>query len=924
MNTRLNTLGDEKCSPEELLTLRKREEHLRITLASIGDAVIATDDKGRVTTMNPVAETLTGWTEKNALGKDLHDVFHIINAKTREKVENPISLVLASKKTVGLANHTILISKEGAEYQIADSAAPIKDIKGHISGVILVFRDVTREYRAEEALRESESRYRGLIDLAVDGILLGNQKGLITEANQCMCTITGMAKHELIGRHITDLPFTQKSLLATPLRFDRLQKGEIVISERVLIRPDGSEVIVEMRSKMMPDGTYQSIYRDVSERKRAAKFLKLILDNIPDYVFWKDRNSVFLGCNNNVARAAGLSSPDEIIGKTDFDLGWKKEESDFFVATDRRIMKSNTAEYHIIEPQLQADGKQAWLDTCKIPLHDEQGHVIGILGSFVDITERKKMEEALRESESSLHTILQSTADGILAVDSENKVLSANARFAEMWNIPPALTASRNDAALLHHVLDQLINPQEFLEKVQDVYKSTEDSFDTLSFKDGRVFERLSRPLIRENKPNGRVWSFRDVTTRKIAEEREKEFLVKLERSARLESLGVLAGGVAHDLNNILGPVVALPDVAIEYIRRHGNPVDPDHAATLDSLHMMKSSALRAASVVSDLVVLGRRAQFQKKSSNINRVAEYLLKSKQIQAMQAKRPDVQISNHLSPASLWCQGSESRLTRILENLTNNAAEAISEKGEIIISTSRTRFETPYQGYELIPAGEYVALEVKDTGCGIDAKTIARIFEPFFSTKSPTERSGSGLGLSVVHGLVKDHAGYLDVKSSPGKGATFTVFLPAVPEEKEDEIPPEVAISRLPGGTERILVVDDEPGQRFLTQMYLTKMGYASTVVSTGTEAVALFETAGREGKASPFDLVLTDMVMEGLDGLATCRLIRKLYPTQELVIMSGQVPDGYAPQIKELAAEWLNKPFTPIELARAIRLRMDRH
>jgi two-component system cell cycle sensor histidine kinase/response regulator CckA len=922
MNTRLNTAGNETCSPEELLRLSKREEHLRITLASIGDAVIATDDKGRITSMNPVAEALTGWTEEKALGKDLHDVFHIMNAKTREPVENPISLVLASKKTVGLANHTILISKKGVEHQIADSAAPIQDSKGHISGVILVFRDVTREYKAEAALRESESRYRGLIDLAVDGILLGDPKGLITDANQCMSTITGLPKNDLIGRHITDLPFTQKSLLDSPLRFDLLQKGEIVISERVLIRPDGSEVVVEMRSKMMPDGSYQSIYRDITERKKAAKFLKLILDNIPDFVFWKDRNSVFLGCNNNIARAAGLNSPDDIIGKTDFDLGWKKEESDFFVATDRRIMESNTAEYHIIEPQRQADGKEAWLDTCKVPLHDEQGQVIGILGTFVDITERKKMEEALRESESSLHTILQSTADGILAVDSENKVLSANARFAEMWNIPPALTASRDDAALLHHVLDQLANPQEFLNKVQEVYKSTEDSFDTLNFKNGRVFERLSRPLIRENKPNGRVWSFRDVTARKIAEEREKELLVKLERSARMESLGVLAGGVAHDLNNILGPIVALPDVAIEYLHRHGNPADPDFAATLDSLHMMKSSALRAASVVSDLVVLGRRAQFQKKSSNLNRVAEHLLESKPIKALQARRPDVTLSTRLMPESPWCQGSESRLARILENLTSNAVEAISGNGEVIISTSRMMFANPYQGYELIPAGDYVTLEVKDTGCGMDAKTIARIFEPFYSTKSPTERSGSGLGLSVVHGLVKDHTGFLDVKSTPNKGSTFTVFLPAVTAEEES--PPEKDPCRLPGGTERILVVDDEPGQRFLAQVYLTKMGYDVTVVSSGTEAVALFETAGCENKAPPYDLVLTDMVMEGLDGLATCRAILERYPSQKLVIMSGQIPDGYAHQITELAAEWLNKPFTPIELARAIRLRLDRH
>jgi signal transduction histidine kinase len=414
---------------------------------------------------------------------------------------------------------------------------------------------------------------------------------------------------------------------------------------------------------------------------------------------------------------------------------------------------------------------------------------------------------------------------------------------------------------------------------------------------------------------------FNEITLRKQAEAREKVLQEKLERSARMESLGVLAGGVAHDLNNILGPIIALPDLAIDYMRRHGNPTEPEHTITLDALQMMKSSALRAAGVVSDLVVMGRRGQFKMEPVNMNRIVEQLLGSRQIRAAQASRPDVKISNQLSEDSLWCLGSESRLTRILSNLISNALEAIEGQGDVTIRTHRRVFAKPYQGYELVPAGNYVALEVMDTGCGMDTSTITRIFEPFFSTKSPTERSGSGLGLSVVHGLVKDHAGFLDVRSSPEKGSTFTVFVPATTAGADALTEPDIL--HLPKGTERILVIDDEPGQRLLTQMYLTKMGYTSTVVSTGEEAVALFEAAGREGQASPFDLVMTDMIMDGLDGVATCKTILKLYPAQKLVIMSGHVPDGYEPQVKALNAEWLNKPFLPFELARTIRLRLDR-
>ncbi len=1157
----------EKCSIEELQALRKSEEHLRVTLSSIGDAVIATDDQGKVTMMNPVAATLTGWQPEDAVGKDLNDVFHIINAKTRKKTPNPIHKVLSLGKIVGLANHTILISKDGKEHQIADSAAPIKDASGHIFGVILVFRDVTQEYKAAENLKESEYFLREsqavaqigsyILDIPT-GVWMGspilNEAFGITESYPHTIDSWAALIHPDDRAMMTD--YFAKEVVGKGQSFDK--EYRIVRQKDKALRWVHGLGKLEFDSSGHPTRMLGTI-QDITDRISASYFLKLILDNIPDYVFWKDRNSVFLGCNNNIARAAGLRSPDEIIGKTDYDLGWTKEESDFFVATDRRIMESNKAEYHIIEPQHQADGSQAWLDTCKVPLHDEQGNVIGILGTYTDITERKRLEEtlslfkdslenasdaigistpqgkhfyqnkafddlfgslgqnpsvvyvdqqvckdvfdaimagktwtgevkmyginhrirdifirayasrdphgninalvgihtditdrkqaqeeqeaslkrfqnvakaspmgmhfyeiesdgrlvftganpsadlmlgvnhdsfigktieeafpalintevparykhaarygtpwrteqidyqsgsikgafevvafqtepnkmvamfnditsrkqaeyALHASELSLQTILQSTADGILAVDSENKILCASAKFAELWNLPREIIASNNDTLLLHHVLDQLIDPQGFLQKVQLLYKSSAESFDTLNFKDGRVFERLSRPLIQDGKPNGRVWSFRDITSRKQAEAREKELQGKLERSARMESLGVLAGGVAHDLNNILSPLVALPDMATEYILRCGNPADPEHSATLDSLKVIKASALRAAAVVGDLVVMGRRGQFAREPISVNKMVEKLLESKQIQSLQGAYPNIKISTQLSTEALWCQGSESRLARILANLTSNAVEAIGKQGEVTIRTRHMTFTTPYQGYELVPPGEYVSLEVADTGCGMNSKTIARIFEPFFSTKSPSERSGSGLGLSVVHGLVKDHDGFVDVRSTPGKGSTFAIYLPMRSAGEEIQEPSD--IFHLPGGTERILVVDDEPGQRFLTQQLLKKMGYASTVVATGEEAIALFEVMAHQGKPAPFDLVLTDMLMDGMDGLTVCRAILKLYPSQKLVLMSGHVPDGYEIQARSLSAEWLNKPFTPLELASAVRMRLD--
>lgn len=332
-------------------------------------------------------------------------------------------------------------------------------------------------------------------------------------------------------------------------------------------------------------------------------------------------------------------------------------------------------------------------------------------------------------------------------------------------------------------------------------------------------------------------------------------------------------------------------------------------------MQTIKTSAMRAAGVVSDLVVMGRRGQFQKAPLDVNRVVEQLMNTKQIRDIQARRPDVQVSKHLSDESLWCLGSEMRLVRVLANLVGNAAEAIEGQGDVVVRTAHAAFTEPHPGHEVVPAGDYVTLAVADTGCGMDAQTLGRSFEPFFSTKAPGERSGSGLGLSVVHGLVKDHAGFLDVQSVLGKGTTFTVYLPAVAAAA---VAAAVAEGQLPGGCERILVVDDEPGQQMLARRLLKKLGYDTTVVSSGEEAVALFETAARAGQPSPFDLVMTDIIMKGMDGLATCKAILGLYHEQKLMIASGHAQSGHENMIKDLSAHWLNKPYTDVDLARAIR------
>ena len=210
---------------------------------------------------------------------------------------------------------------------------------------------------------------------------------------------------------------------------------------------------------------------------------------------------------------------------------------------------------------------------------------------------------------------------------------------------------------------------------------------------------------------------------------------------------------------------------------------------------------------------------------------------------------------------------------------------------------------------------VTVEIADTGCGMDAATKAKLFEPFFSMKEANQRMGSGLGLSVVHGLVSDHHGFMDVESEVDQGSKFTIFLPGA---EAGEIKEEAKTAALPSGNARILVIDDEPAQRLLARRFLERLGYTVTVVSDGAEAVALFKAAKRKKEESPFDLVVVDMMMKGMDGVATSKAIRECYPDQKLMIASGHAAENQTAESQGLGLHWLPKPYSLSDLAEALK------
>jgi len=385
---------------------------------------------------------------------------------------------------------------------------------------------------------------------------------------------------------------------------------------------------------------------------------------------------------------------------------------------------------------------------------------------------------------------------------------------------------------------------------------------------------------------------------------RETELKDKLERAHRMESLGVLAGGIAHDLNNLLGPLVGYPDLIMDEIGE-------DHPAGHD-VKLLKTSAVKCSEIVSDLLTMARRGTYTKETVFTDEFFEEFQNSPACKKAIQTFPDVEIQFRLAK-NLWpVVGSISHITQVLINLVNNAAEAIqADHGWVIISAEN--LDSPGDESIGLNHGEYVKIEVKDTGTGIHPDHLPKIFEPFY-TRKEMGRSGSGLGLSIVFGIISDFGGIVDVESTLGQGTTFTVYLPR-------DLNPIRALEKRPvsdlKGKESILVVDDLSVQRDLSRDVLRHLGYECDSVETGEEAIAYLSEHS-------VDLVILDMILgDGPDGLDVYLEIIKQWPNQRCIIASGYNETARVRQAEDLGVlGYVPKPYTRETLGMGVRNALD--
>jgi len=399
-----------------------------------------------------------------------------------------------------------------------------------------------------------------------------------------------------------------------------------------------------------------------------------------------------------------------------------------------------------------------------------------------------------------------------------------------------------------------------------------------------------------------------DITERKRAEKEKQSMEERLHRSEKMEALGILAGGVAHDLNNVLGIVVGYAEMLL---------MGADKSSPIRSkLVNIMNGGQKAAAIVQDLLTLARRGVSGRDVLNLNNIISVFQKSPEFEQLSSFHSFVQIKTELEPDLPNISGSSVHLVKTMFNLVSNASEAMPKGGVLTIKTANQYLDKPIQGYDEIREGSYVVFSVSDTGEGINTADLKRIFEPFY-TKKVMGRSGTGLGLAVVWGTVKDHNGYINVQSEEGKGSTFTLYFPVTREELSPEAVA-VSVSEYMGKGESILIVDDVKGQRDLAEEMLRKLNYIVTSASSGEEAVGYL-------KEHKVDLMVLDMIMDpGIDGLDTYRSVLEIRPKQKAIIVSGFSESDRVKAAQALGAgTYVKKPYVIEKLGLAVRKELDR-
>ena len=869
--------------------LRESEQKYRELVENANSIILRWTRDGKVTFLNEFGQKFFGYPEADIVGRHVVGTIVPEGASTRDDLRSLIAQISADPKAFE-QNINENIRRNGKKVWVAWTNKLERDEQGEAKEILSIGSDITARKQAEEALRMAEQKYRSIFDNAVEGIFQTTPEGELLAANPALARIFGYASPEELMGELEDV--AQLSYVDAKRReeFKRLmeERGVVQGFEYEAYRKDGTQILVSENVRTVRDEggrvvCYEGTLEDITERRKAEEKLRVeqslftsLVSTIPDNIYFKDRESRFVRINNQMARFFGLRDAAEAVGKTDADF-FTAEHTRQAYEDEQRIMSTGEPIIGVEEKETWPDGRITWVSTTKVPLRDANGTVTGLVGISRDITERKQAEVRIREQA----TLLDIAGDAIYVTTLEGTIRFWNKGAERTFGWTSAEALERKTAELLSTAKGDAVDVSATVLQKGDW--SGERRHKTKTGQEVVVFARLTLVRDAAGQPTSIFAIDTDITEKKQLETR---FL----QAQRLENLGALASGIAHDLNNVLAPVLMASEILLMKAQ-----TDADR----NMLATMVASARRGADIVRQVLTFARGIE----GTRIPLQPQHLLREMEAIASETFPKNIEVSLDVE-RNLWpVVADATQLHQVLMNLSINARDAMPGGGRLTLTARNTNLD---EAFALMTPGAkpgpYVRLGVADTGTGIPPEYAEKIFDPFFTTKAPGK--GTGLGLSTVLGIVKSHGGFMQFKTDLGKGTGFEVFLPAsigadLTEESGPRPPPPH------GKGELILVVDDEIAIRAVATKVLEKFGYRVAVAADGAEALAVFMQNRQEIAA-----IVTDMLMPGMDGPTLVQVVRRIDPKVRIMGITGLGEGITTGEIDSLGlSALLTKPFT---------------